>query len=98
MYTEPTQLPPPKGIRTISTVGAGRRIGAYTSQVIRWVDAGLIKGGCYRFPGRESVIWWIDEADLSLLIREGGRWAGIEKRKEAQKQARLKRGWKSPRP
>lgn len=90
MSTEPQQLPPPD-VPTISTVGAGRRLGSYTSQMIRWVDSGLIKGGCYRMPGRPNLIWWVDEADLSRLINEGGKWAGIKKRKALQEERR-KRG------
>lgn len=73
---------PPTDERTVSAYAAGRALGVYSSTVERWIAAGLLKGGKLQLPGRERLVWWVSVEDLNALIAEGGRWAGIEKRKD----------------
>ncbi len=77
--------PPPADEITVTGMAAGRRLGVFTSQIHRWVRLGLLAGGYWEVAGRQHKLWWVLKSDLDALIAEGGRWAGIGKRKLRQK-------------
>lgn len=80
--------PPPTNIPTESAYSAAQKLGVFTSAIYRWIELGYIAGGCWTPPGRKQACHWVVSDDLRELIREGGRWDGIAKRKQRIREER----------
>ena len=72
---------PPTDQPTVSSSAAAIKLDCFTSQVQGWIADGLLEGGALEIPGRTYKLWWASLADLELLVHEGGKQAGIAKRK-----------------